>query len=70
MLNRVRYRGETFIIERGGEPIGRLEPVRPARCTARQLADLLREGPHPDPDFWNDLESIAASQPPAPEARW
>ena len=27
LLNRVRYRGETFIIERGGVPIGELAPT-------------------------------------------
>jgi hypothetical protein len=27
ILNRVRYRGEAFVVERGGEPVCRISPV-------------------------------------------
>jgi antitoxin (DNA-binding transcriptional repressor) of toxin-antitoxin stability system len=63
LLSRVRYRGETFVIERGGEPVGRLVPATPAPCA---LAQLLRELPPPDPGYWKTLESITTDQP-APE---
>lgn len=70
VLNRVLYRGEVFIIERGGAPICRMEPVGPPRCSARSLIDLLRTGLAPDPGFWDDLEKITRTQPPAPEVQW
>jgi prevent-host-death family protein len=40
VLGRVRYRGESFIVERNGTPVARLEPV--ARAT----------GPGSRPAFW------------------
>jgi antitoxin (DNA-binding transcriptional repressor) of toxin-antitoxin stability system len=70
VLNRVLYRGEVFIVERGGEPICRMEPVGPPRCTARSLMDLLRAGPKPDPEFWDEVERITRAQPPAREVEW
>jgi antitoxin (DNA-binding transcriptional repressor) of toxin-antitoxin stability system len=70
LLNRVHYRREVFIIERGGSPICRFEPAGPPRCTAGSLTELLRTAPKPDAEFWNDLERITASQPPAPEVQW
>ena len=70
VLNRVYYRREVFIVERGGEPVCRIEPAGPPRCTAGSLAELLRTGPKPDAEFWSDLERITASQLPAPETQW
>jgi prevent-host-death family protein len=28
LINRVHYRGETFVVERGGEPVGKIVPLR------------------------------------------
>jgi antitoxin (DNA-binding transcriptional repressor) of toxin-antitoxin stability system len=70
LLSRVRYRGETFVIERGGEPVGRLVPATPPPCTLAQLAQLLRELPAPDPGYWETLESITAHQPALPKSPW
>jgi antitoxin (DNA-binding transcriptional repressor) of toxin-antitoxin stability system len=70
LLSRVRYRGETFVIERGGEPVGRLVPATPALCTLAQLARLLRELPPPDPGYWETLESITTNQPALPKSPW
>jgi antitoxin (DNA-binding transcriptional repressor) of toxin-antitoxin stability system len=70
LLSRVRYRGETFVIERGGEAVGRLVPVTPAPCTLAQLAQLLRQLPPPDPGYWETLESITAHQPALPKSPW
>ena len=41
LLNRVRYRGESFVIERGGEPICEMAPVKPPRFSGADLLDLL-----------------------------
>jgi antitoxin (DNA-binding transcriptional repressor) of toxin-antitoxin stability system len=70
LLSRVRYRGETFVIERGGEPVGRLGPVTPSPCTLAQLARLLRGLPRPDPGYWHTLEGITTRQPALPKSRW
>jgi prevent-host-death family protein len=70
-LNRARYRGETFVIVRNGEEVGRLVPP-PAgpRPTLRDLASLVRELPAPDDRFSADLERIRAEQPEAPGDPW
>jgi antitoxin (DNA-binding transcriptional repressor) of toxin-antitoxin stability system len=70
LLSRVRYRGETFVIERGGEPVGRLSPAIPARCTLAQLARLLHGLPRPDSGYWDTLEAITRRQPALPKPPW
>jgi len=37
ILNRVRYRGETFVIERGGQPICELRPATPLAAGVRSI---------------------------------
>ena len=56
VLNRVRYKGETFEVTRGGETLAELKPTVGKRATVRDLIDLLENGPKPDPDFWKDVE--------------
>ena len=70
VLSRVHYRGEVFLVERGGQPICRIAPVGPTKCSARDLAQILRTGPKPDSDFWEELEKVLHAQPAAPEVRW
>jgi len=70
VLNRVHYRGEVFVVERGGQPICRIEPVGPSKCSARDLAHLLQTGPKPDAEFWEELKRVIESQPPMPEVPW
>ncbi len=70
MLNRVRYRGERFIIERGGVPIGELRPAAPVRFTGADLLALLRSLPTVDGEFFDDVESAARNQPRLPESPW
>ena len=70
LLNRVRYRGETFTIMRGGEDVCQMTPVAPrAGVTLGALREALVSIPSPDEDFRSDLESIRAEQPPA-ESSW
>ena len=66
LLNRVVYRGEAFLIERGGQPVCRIVPAGPRRCTVADLVEFLRTAPKPDPGYWDDLEEIIRSQPPLP----
>jgi prevent-host-death family protein len=72
LLNRVRYRGERFVIERGGEPIADLVPHAGAArlATLSDLAALIRDGPRPDEGFLTDVAAIQADQPPMPDEPW
>ena len=70
ILNRVVYRGEEFVVERGGEPICRIIPAGPRKCKLANLAELLGSGSKPDPKYWYDLETIIKNQPLAPDSSW
>ena len=70
ILNRVRYRGERFIVERGGESICEIRPAAPPRFTGADLAALLRSLPPVDDDYLNEVEELARSQPLLPESPW
>ena len=71
LLNRVRYQGDTFVIVRNGEEVGRLEPVAAKRPkTLKQLLEMLETIGPPDEDFARDLEEIHRSQPALPESPW
>ena len=71
VLERVRQRGERFVIECEGEPIARLAPAagKPG-ITWHELAEALRDNPWPDEDFAKDLEEIHAAQPLARIPEW
>lgn len=71
VLNRVRYRGERFIVERNGEPVATLAPPggSPA-VTVGDVFDLLRRMGVPDDDFADDLEAIQDSQPKVEFPEW
>ena len=71
LLNRVRYRGESFVIRRGSEEVGRLVPPAPGRgTTLRALAEELRQLGSPDEAFADDLEAVSRAQPSVPEDPW
>lgn len=66
VLGKIRYRGDTFVVERNGEPVARIGPL-PAESAA-SLAEGLKAwadaGPG-DSAFADDLERIGrADQPP------
>lgn len=71
ILNRVRYKGDSFVIVRNGEEVGRLEPVSGTRPkTFNELVEMVRTKGPPDEDFARDLEEIHRSQPALPEDPW
>lgn len=70
VLNRVRYRGERFIIDRNGEPTAILVPIEPTALTMREFVQRLEALPAPDPDFAGELEVIQATQPLTGHAAW
>lgn len=70
VLNQVAYLGESFVIERGGREIARLEPVGPRRgVTAREVAEKLRHLTVPE-GLADDLEAIRADVPKLGEPDW
>lgn len=70
VLGRIRYRGDSFLIERNGEPVARLVPLpdRP-HATLREVLTAWREAGEPDPAFADDLERVCAADRPADSAR-
>ncbi len=62
-MNRVRYGGESFIVERGGKPICEIVPAKPPRFSGAELAKLLRTLPTPDEEYLASVEDLAKKQP-------
>jgi hypothetical protein len=69
-VNRVRYRNETFVVNRRGEPMCEIVPMRPATFTGRELVGLLRSLPHPDKEYLDEVERHVGNQPPFEKSRW
>lgn len=70
LMNRVRYRGESFIVERGGKPICEILPARPPQFNGAELAKLLRSLPKPDSEYLAGLEDLITKQPTVAESGW
>ena len=71
LLNRVRYRGETFRIVRSGEEVAQLTAASPRSETSlRTLVSKLQAERTNDPEFADDLERIQAEQPSLDEGLW
>jgi hypothetical protein len=70
ILNRVRYRAETFVVERGGEPICEISPVRPPTVKGRDLVGVLDKLPRPDDEFFEIVREITRKQPRVAKSRW
>ncbi|MBI3971061.1 MAG: hypothetical protein HY332_07200 [Chloroflexi bacterium] len=69
ILSRVRYRGETFLVDHNGETVATIEPVRPVPSGSwRAFAERVRHLPR-DPSFADDLETIQQGQSPAQHIR-
>ena len=70
LMNRVRYRGESFLVERGGKPICEILPVRPPKFSSAELAKLLRSLPKPDEEYLAIVEHLIAKQPTVADSGW
>jgi prevent-host-death family protein len=70
VLARVRYRGDSFLVERNGEPVARVVPLpeNPA-ATLGEAIEVWLSGADPDDDFASDLEEIGALDRP-PKDPW
>jgi prevent-host-death family protein len=70
VLGRVRYLGDSFIIEKNGDPIARLVPLAGASpTTVREAAAVWADAADPDPAFADDLGTVNAADEP-PEDPW
>lgn len=70
LLDRVCYRGETFVIERGGELVCEMSHVKPARFNGADFLALLHSVPRPDPAYWDAVKEATRQEPRVPESRW
>jgi prevent-host-death family protein len=70
VLGRVRYRGDSYVVERNGEPVARLVPL-PGRTTAtlREALSAWRGRGRPDAGFASDLERVVNADRP-PDSPW
>jgi len=72
LLNRVKFKGEKFIVERGGKPIAQIKPIRtaeevqPLKVLMLLLEKLPKLGDELE-SFAADLDILTANQPPLPE---
>jgi prevent-host-death family protein len=70
ILGRVRYRAESFVIERNGDPVARLVPVpEKAATTLREAFVAWRSAGEPDTGFADDLERVSQADRP-PDYPW
>jgi len=67
-VNRVLDRGEVFVIERRGQPVCRIVPAKPAKFTLRDLAQLWKTIPKPDPGYWDAVDGVQLNQAPLPKS--
>jgi len=70
LMNRVRYHGESFVIERGGKPICEILPAKPPKFCGAELASLLRSLPTPDEEYLTIVEELIARQTTVAQSGW
>jgi antitoxin (DNA-binding transcriptional repressor) of toxin-antitoxin stability system len=62
VLGRVRFRGESFVIERNGRLVARLVPIRDARTALlRDALAAWQSTGEPDVEFAADLERVGSA---------
>lgn len=72
LLNKIRFKGDHYIIERSGKPVALMVPIKDVKNvgTLKELKFLLKELPRLDDEleaFAADLEDVWKTQPPLPE---
>jgi len=70
VLGRIRYRGESFVVERNGAPVARIGPATGvAPSTLGTALAAWRATTTPDPAFAEDLARVNAADRP-PKTPW
>jgi antitoxin (DNA-binding transcriptional repressor) of toxin-antitoxin stability system len=70
LLNRVRYRGESFMVERGGKPVCEIIPPREASFSVADLVRLLKTLPPPDKGYRIAVERFIKDQQRVAGSPW
>ena len=70
ILNRARYKGESFVIERNGEPVAVVEPPPKVGITPAELVALFNGLPLIDDRFADDLETARSILRDLDVPRW
>src|SRR6266542_191494 len=70
LLDRVQYRGETFVVERGGGAVCEIAPVGPPTFRLSDLFVVIASGPKPGAGFSTSIERIAREQAPVARSPW
>jgi antitoxin (DNA-binding transcriptional repressor) of toxin-antitoxin stability system len=71
VLNRVKYRGERFVVQRNGKTIATIAPANDQPgITVRELIERIGDLRSPGEGFADDLEAVQASQEPARMPEW
>ncbi|MGO9271068.1 MAG: type II toxin-antitoxin system Phd/YefM family antitoxin [Terriglobia bacterium] len=71
ILNRVKYRGESFLVVRNQEPVCRIVPVTGEKTlTTGTLEEFWKALPRPDPEFVEDLDRIRRLFRKLPRSAW
>jgi antitoxin (DNA-binding transcriptional repressor) of toxin-antitoxin stability system len=70
LVNRVHYRGETVLVERGGVPVCEITPAKPPRFALSDLVGLLRGIPRPDSAYLDTVERVTRTQPVVAKGPW
>ena len=72
LADRVRSERAAYVVERGGVPVVRIEPVDVVRCTLSDLAGWLSDRDPLDPAYLDEVERVveAANAPAVPGDPW
>jgi antitoxin (DNA-binding transcriptional repressor) of toxin-antitoxin stability system len=73
VVARVRYRGEEFVVEKGGEAVCRISPMGPVNAGKSTLGDLmkvLRDLPAVDDDYRKTVRAAMRKQGKTPGSPW
>ena len=65
VLGRTRYRGDSFVVERNGVAVARIEPIAPVPCgSVRDGLRAWRDAAERDQDFADVLERLGTVDRP------
>lgn len=72
VVSRVRFQGDEFVVEKGGEPVCRISPVgtSEARSTVADLLRLLSDGPVVDEEFRKTIRTLGRGAGKLPKTPW
>ena len=71
ILNRVAYKGESFVVERGGRPVCEISPAaKSKKFTGADFLELIRTVPRPDDQYFEDVEEIVRNRQPVAPSPW